>query len=138
MGGRGSGGGRGGGGRSGGGGGGANPSELRNKYENDNNAFRTEFMDKYHQMTDDELNRAYRSTQVQMNKARRNLDTELESFNKIREKFSNTDSKDKNFPKISDEFDRQVERVREARTLSDMKTQIHYLALNEKRNIRKK
>ena len=134
MGGRGSGG-----GRSGGGGGArANSSELKNKYENDNNAFRTEFMDKYHQMTDDELNKAYRSTQAQMNKARRNLDAELESFNKIREKFSNGDSNDKNFPKISDEFDRQVERVREARTLSDMKTQIHYLALNEKRNIRKK
>lgn len=134
MGGRGSGGGRGG----GGGGGGTNSSELRNKYENDNNSFRTEFMDKYHQMTDDELNKAYRSTQAQMNKARRNLDAELESFNKIREIFSNADSNDKNFPKISDEFDKQVERVKEARVLSDMRTQIHYIALNEKRNIRKK
>lgn len=94
MGGRGSGG-----GRSGGGGGSAraNSSELKNKYENDNNAFRTEFMDKYHQMTDDELNKVYKSTQAQMNKARRNLDAELESFNKIRKQFLN-------FKKIS--FDR--------------------------------
>lgn len=134
MGGRGSGG-----GRSGGGGGARmNASELTNKYENDNNAFRQEFMDKYHQMTDEELNKAYKSTQAQMNKARKKLDSELDSFNKIREKFNNTKETDKNFSKVSDEFDQQVERVRAARTQSDMKTQIHYLALNEKRNIRKK
>ena len=66
------------------------------------------------------------------------LDSELDSFNKIREKFNNTKETDKNFSKVSDEFDQQVERVRAARTQSDMKTQIHYLALNEKRNIRKK
>lgn len=139
MGGRGSGGGRGGRSAAGGGSGGAsaNNKELLNMYENDNNKFRQKYMDKYHSMSDEELNKAYRTTQVQMNQAKRKLDSELEKFNSIRKTFSETNEKNKNFSKISDEFDNQVAKVQNARLYSDMKTQIHYIALNEKRNIRK-
>ncbi|CCY24449.1 unknown [Brachyspira sp. CAG:484] len=132
-------GGRGSGGSRGGGGGSANTSlkNLLNTYENDNDTFRQKFMDKYHAMSDEELNKAYRTTQNQMNRARRKYDSELEKFNSIRKTFAETPENDKNFPKISAEFDNQIAIVQNARLHSNMRSQIHYIALNEKRNIRK-
>ena len=83
-------------------------------------------------------NLSYKSTQAQMNSAKKKLDSELEKFETIRKTFNDTSENDKNFSKISSEFDNQVKKVKSARLNSDMKSHIHYLALNEKRNIRKK
>lgn len=133
MGGRGSGGGRGGGGRSGGGGGGSasnNPPKLVNINQH--------FGEKFSQMTDKELNRAYINSRNLMNKEYAKVDFEQRKLSKMVDEFKGLSNDDPNINAKWDAIEKQTSILNEARSKSQLREKIHYLAVNEKNNVRGK
>lgn len=125
MGGRGSGG-----GRSGGGGGNAsnNPPRLVSMDQY--------FSEKYSQMTDKELNRAYINSRNLMNKEYAKVDFEQQKLSKMVDEFKSLPNDD---PKINEKWeaiDKQTSILNEARSKAQLREKIHYLAVNEKNNVR--
>lgn len=125
MGGRGSGGGRG-----GGGGASAKQNELGNK------TFDQVVKEKLANMTDDELKKTLVNTKNAMNKATANLAFEQNKLRKMNAEFENVKMFDSDYESKSAALEKQIAKVSEAQSFANARTQIHYLAVNEKYNVR--
>lgn len=124
MGGRGSGGSRGGGGAS------NNPPKLvnLNKY----------YKEQYAQMTDKELNKAYRNAQVLLKKEQAKVEFEQNKLSKMVEEFKAMPNKDPNLNQKWDAIDKQTSKLNDARARAEIRSQAYLLAVNEKYNVRAK
>lgn len=126
MGGRGSGG-----GRSGGGGGASNnPPKLINLKEY--------YKEKYSQMTDLELNRAYANAQIQLRKDQAKVLYEQKKLSKMVDEFRALSNDDPRVNTKWDAIEKQTSILDEARSKSDISSHAYFLAVNEKNNIRAK
>ena len=132
MGGRGSGGGKAGGGKASLGGA---FSDIR---ANNNKDFNEQVKSKLSEMTDKELSRAIVNTKNQMNNETVKLALEQNKLRKMNEDFKNVNMSDKDYESKSLALDKQISKVSEAQSRADIRTQIHYLAINEKYNVRDK
>lgn len=137
MGGRGSGG-----GRSGGGGGGSQLSKFTNKNidEIDPNSrqFNEAWQKEYSKMSDEELNRAYTSSRRAMRKANKEYDAEQDKLSKVLDDFRNVKESDSDYKTKSDALSKQMGNVDKARDRASIRQTVHYLAVNEKYNVRGK
>ena len=126
MGGRGSGGGK----SSGGGGASSTPPRLVsvNDY----------YKEKYSQMNDLELNRAYVNAQNLMKKEQAKVLYEQEKLSKMMEEFKALPANHPEVNKKWDAIDKQMSVLNDARSKSNIRSQAYLLAVNEKYNIRAK
>jgi len=139
MGGRGSGGGR------SGGGGGTAKSEL-SKFTNrdidliDVNSpkFKDAWIKEYSQMNDSDLNKAYKNSRQALNKANKNLKSERSKLKSIVDNFRNVKETDSDFKTKTDAMNKQMANVDRALNRVKVKETVHYLAVNEKFNVRGK
>ena len=129
MGGRGSGG-----GRSGGGGGASSQQDHEVKLRSLNDILK----EKYSQMTDLELNRAYANAQIQMNKEQAKFLHEQQKLTKMVDEFKAMSNDDPRLDKQWDAIDKQTSIMYDAKSRSEIKSQAFLLAVNEKYNIRAK
>ena len=132
MGGRGSGGGKAGGGKASLGGA---FSDIR---ANNNKDFNEQVKSKLSEMTDKELSRAIVNTKNQMNNETVKLALEQNKLRKMNEEFRKVNMSDKDYESKSLALEKQISKVSEAQSRADIRTQIHYLAINEKYNVRDK
>ena len=125
-------GGRGSGGAKSSGGGGASSTPPRLVSVNDY------YKEKYSQMNDLELNRAYVNAQNLMKKEQAKVLHEQEKLSKMMEEFK---ALPENHPEVNkkwDAIDKQMSVLNDARSKSNIRSQAYLLAVNEKYNIRAK
>lgn len=124
MGGRGSGGSRSGGGAS------ANPSRLIN--------MKDYYKEKYSQMTDAELKRAYTNAQNLMKKEQVKVEYEQEKLSKMVEEFKLLPNNAPNLNEKWDAIEKQTSILNNARSKADIRSSAFLLAVNERYNVREK
>ena len=125
MGGRGSGGSRGGG-------------SIGKNYNVNSRSFTDTVKDEMANLTDAELKKAITNTRNAMNRATANLVYEQNKLRKMNDEFRNVKMSDSDYESKSKALDKQIAKVSEAQSYASAKTQIHYLAINERNNIREK
>ena len=125
MGGRGSGGSRGGG-------------SIGKNYNINSRSFTDTVKDEMANLTDAELKKAITNTRNAMNRATANLVYEQNKLRKMNDEFRNVKMSDSDYESKSKALDKQIAKVSEAQSYASAKTQIHYLAINERNNIREK
>lgn len=133
MGGRGSGG-----GKSSGGGKASLGGAFSDIRTNNNKDFNEQVKSKLSEMTDKELSRAIVNTKNQMNNETVKLALEQNKLRKMNEEFRKVNMSDKDYESKSLALEKQISKVSEAQSRADIRTQIHYLAINEKYNVRDK
>ena len=125
MGGRGSGGSRGGG-------------SIGKNYNINSRSFTDTVKDEMANLTDAELKKAITNTRNAMNRATANLVYEQNKLRKMNDEFRNVKMSDSDYESKSKALDKQIAKVSEAQSYASAKTQIHYLAINERNNVREK
>ena len=125
MGGRGSGGSRGGG-------------SIGKNYNINSRSFTDTVKDEMANLTDAELKKAIVNTRNAMNRATANLVYEQNKLRKMNDEFRNVKMSDSDYESKSKALDKQIAKVSEAQSYASARTQIHYLAINERNNIREK
>ena len=125
MGGRGSGGSRGGG-------------SIGKNYNVNSRSFTDTVKDEMANLTDAELKKAITNTRNAMNRATANLVYEQNKLRKMNDEFRNVKMSDSDYESKSKALDKQIAKVSEAQSYASARTQIHYLAINERNNIREK
>ena len=125
MGGRGSGGSRGGG-------------SIGKNYNINSRSFTDTVKDEMANLTDAELKKAITNTRNAMNRATANLVYEQNKLRKMNDEFRNVKMSDSDYESKSKALDKQIAKVSEAQSYASARTQIHYLAINERNNIREK
>lgn len=125
MGGRGSGGSRGGG-------------SIGKNYNINSRSFTDTVKDKMANLTDAELKKAIVNTKNAMNRATANLAYEQSKLRKMTEEFRGVQMTDSDYESKSAALDKQIAKVSDAQSYANARTQIHYLAINERNNVREK
>ena len=125
MGGRGSGGSRGGG-------------NIGKNYNINSRSFTDTVKDEMANLTDAELKKAIVNTKNAMNRAAANLAYEQSKLRKMTEEFRGVQMTDSDYESKSAALDKQIAKVSDAQSYASARTQIHYLAINERNNVRKK
>ena len=125
MGGRGSGGSRGGG-------------SIGKNYNINSRSFTDTVKDKMANLTDAELKKAIVNTKNAMNRAAANLAYEQNKLRKMTEEFRGVQMTDSDYESKSAALDKQIAKVSDAQSYANARTQIHYLAINERNNVREK
>ena len=125
MGGRGSGGSRGGG-------------SIGKNYNINSRSFTDTVKDKMANLTDAELKKAIVNTKNAMNRAAANLAYEQNKLRKMTEEFRGVQMTDSDYESKSAALDKQIAKVSDAQSYASARTQIHYLAINERNNVREK
>lgn len=125
MGGRGSGGGRGGG-------------SIGKEYNVNSQSFTDTVKDKMANLSDAELKKAITNTRNAMNRAAANLAYEQNKLRKMTEEFRGVQMTDSDYESKSAALDKQIAKVSDAQSYASARTQIHYLAINERNNVREK
>ena len=125
MGGRGSGGSRGGG-------------SIGKNYNINSRSFTDTVKDEMANLTDAELKKAIVNTKNAMNRAAANLAYEQSKLRKMTEEFRGVQMTDSDYESKSAALDKQIAKVSDAQSYASARTQIHYLAINERNNVRKK
>ena len=125
MGGRGSGGSRGGG-------------SIGKNYNVNSRSFTDTVKDEMANLTDAELKKAITNTRNAMNRATANLVYEQNKLRKMNDEFRNVKMSDSDYESKLKALDKQIAKVSEAQSYASAKTQIHYLAINERNNVREK
>ena len=121
------------GGKSGGGGGASiKNNDVRLRSINDI------YQEKYSQMTDKELDRAYKNAQVLMNKEQAKVLYEQQKLSKMVDEFKKMKDTDPGVNEKWEAIDKQTSVLNDARSRLDIRTQAFYLAVNEKNNVRGK
>ena len=131
MGGRGSGGGK-------GGGLGGSRSDAAKKNEIDSRGFSKQIESKLSNMTDKELNRTIINSKNLMNKENAKLAFERNKLQKLNDEFKKLKDDDPRIDSKWNEIQKQMDKVSEQQSYANARTQIHYLAINEKYNVRDK
>lgn len=125
MGGRGSGGSRGGG-------------SIGKNYNINSRSFTDTVKDEMANLTDAELKKAIVNTKNAMNRATANLAYEQSKLRKMTEEFRSVQMTDSDYESKSAALDKQIAKVSDAQSYASARTQIHYLAINERNNVREK
>ena len=125
MGGRGSGGSRGGG-------------SIGKEYEVNSRGFTDTVKDKMANLSDAELKKTITNTKNAMNRAAANLAYEQNKLRKMTEEFRGVQMTDSDYESKSAALDKQIAKVSDAQSYASARTQIHYLAINERNNVREK
>ena len=125
MGGRGSGGSRGGG-------------SIGKNYNINSRSFTDTVKDEMANLTDAELKKAITNTRNAMNRAAANWAYEQNKLRKMNDEFRNVKMSDSDYESKSKALDKQIAKVSEAQSYASARTQIHYLAINERNNVREK
>ena len=125
MGGRGSGGSRGGG-------------SIGKNYNISSRSFTDTVKDEMANLTDAELKKAIVNTKNAMNRAAANLAYEQSKLRKMTEEFRGVQMTDSDYESKSAALDKQIAKVSDAQSYASARTQIHYLAINERNNVREK
>ena len=125
MGGRGSGGSRGGG-------------SIGKNYNVNSRSFTDTVKDEMANLTDAELKKAITNTRNAMNRAAANLAYEQNKLRKMNDEFRNVKMSDSDYESKSKALDKQIAKVSDAQSYASARTQIHYLAINERNNVREK
>ena len=125
MGGRGSGGSRGGG-------------SIGKNYNINSRSFTDTVKDEMANLTDAELKKAIVNTKNAMNRAAANLAYEQSKLRKMTEEFRGVQMTDSDYESKSTALDKQIAKVSDAQSYASARTQIHYLAINERNNVREK
>jgi len=125
MGGRGSGGSRGGG-------------SIGKNYNINSRSFTDTVKDEMANLTDAELKKAIVNTKNAMNRAAANLAYEQNKLRKMTEEFRGVQMTDSDYESKSAALDKQITKVSDAQSYASARTQIHYLAINERNNVREK
>jgi len=125
MGGRGSGGSRGGG-------------SIGKNYNINSRSFTDTVKDEMANLTDAELKKAIVNTKNAMNRAAANLAYEQNKLRKMTEEFRGVQMTDSDYESKSAALDKQIAKVSDAQSYASARTQIHYLAINERNNVREK
>ena len=125
MGGRGSGGSRGGG-------------SIGKNYNINSRSFTDTVKDEMANLTDAELKKAIVNTKNAMNRATANLAYEQNKLRKMTEDFRGVQMTDSDYESKSAALDKQIAKVSDAQSYASARTQIHYLAINERNNVREK
>ena len=125
MGGRGSGGSRGGG-------------NIGKNYNINSRSFTDTVKDEMANLTDAELKKAIVNTRNAMNRAAANLAYEQSKLRKMTEEFRGVQMTDSDYESKSAALDKQIAKVSDAQSYASARTQIHYLAINERNNVREK
>ncbi len=136
MGGRGSGGGR----NSGGNGG--SLSKFTNKsidlINPNSKDFNQSWQNEYSKMSDSDLNRAYKNSKQNLNKEYKNLEREQSKLKSILDNFKITKETDFDYKAKSDAINKQMSNVDRALNRVKVRETVHYLAVNERYNVRGK
>ena len=125
MGGRGSGGSRGGG-------------SIGKNYNINSRSFTDTVKDEMANLTDAELKKAIVNTKNAMNRATANLILEQNKLRKMTEEFRGVQMTDSDYESKSAALDKQIAKVSDAQSYASARAQIHYLAINERNNVREK
>ena len=125
MGGRGSGGSRGGG-------------SIGKNYNINSRSFTDTVKDEMANLTDAELKKAIVNTKNAMNRATATLAYEQSKLRKMTEEFRGVQMTDSDYESKSAALDKQIAKVSDAQSYANARTQIHYLAINERNNVREK
>ena len=125
MGGRGSGGSRGGG-------------SIGKNYNVNSRSFTDTVKDEMANLTDAELKKAITNTRNAMNRAAANWAYEQNKLRKMNDEFRNVKMSDSDYESKSKALDKQIAKVSDAQSYASARTQIHYLAINERNNVREK
>ena len=125
MGGRGSGGSRGGG-------------SIGKNYNINSRSFTDTVKDEMANLTDAELKKTIVNTRNAMNRAAANLAYEQNILRKMTEEFRGVEMADSDYESKSAALDKQIAKVSDAQSYASARTQIHYLAINERNNVREK
>ena len=125
MGGRGSGGSRGGG-------------SIGKNYNISSRSFTDTVKDEMANLTDAELKKAIVNTKNAMNRAAANLAYEQNKLRKMTEEFRGVQMTDSDYESKSAALDKQIAKVSDAQSYASARAQIHYLAINERNNVREK
>lgn len=125
MGGRGSGGSRGG-------------VSIGKNYNINSRSFTDTVKDEMANLTDAELKKAIVNTKNAMNRATANLILEQNKLRKMTEEFRGVQMTDSDYESKSAALDKQIAKVSDAQSYASARTQIHYLAINERNNVREK
>ena len=125
MGGRGSGGSRGGG-------------SVGKNYNINSRSFTDTVKDEMANLTDAELKKAIVNTKNAMNRAAANLAYEQNKLRKMTEEFRGVQMTDSDYESKSAALDKQIAKVSDAQSYASARAQIHYLAINERNNVREK
>ena len=125
MGGRGSGGSRGGG-------------SIGKNYNINSRSFTDTVKDEMANLTDAELKKTIVNTRNAMNRTAANLAYEQNILRKMTEEFRGVQMTDSDYESKSAALDKQIAKVSDVQSYASARTQIHYLAINERNNVREK
>ena len=111
---------------------------IGKNYNVNSRSFTDTVKDEMANLTDAELKKAITNTRNAMNRATANLVYEQNKLRKMNDEFRNVKMSDSDYESKSKALDKQIAKVSEAQSYASAKTQIHYLAINERNNIREK
>ncbi len=111
---------------------------IGKNYNVNSRSFTDTVKDEMANLTDAELKKAITNTRNAMNRATANLVYEQNKLRKMNDEFRNVKMTDSDYESKSKALDKQIAKVSEAQSYASARTQIHYLAINERNNIREK
>ena len=111
---------------------------IGKNYNVNSRSFTDTVKDEMANLTDAELKKAITNTRNAMNRATANLVYEQNKLRKMNDEFRNVKMSDSDYASKSKALDKQIAKVSEAQSYASARTQIHYLAINERNNIREK
>ena len=111
---------------------------IGKNYNVNSRSFTETVKDEMAKLTDAELKKAITNTRNAMNRATANLVYEQNKLRKMNDEFRNVKMSDSDYESKSKALDKQITKVSEAQSYASARTQIHYLAINERNNIREK
>ena len=111
---------------------------IGKNYNVNSRSFTDTVKDEMANLTDAELKKAITNTRNAMNRAAANWAYEQNKLRKMNDEFRNVKMSDSDYESKSKALDKQIAKVSEAQSYASARTQIHYLAINERNNIREK
>ena len=111
---------------------------IGKNYNVNSRSFTDTVKDEMANLTDAKLKKAITNTRNAMNRATANLVYEQNKLRKMNDEFRNVKMSDSDYESKSKALDKQIAKVSEAQSYASAKTQIHYLAINERNNVREK
>lgn len=111
---------------------------IGKNYNVNSRSFTDTVKDEMANLTDAELKKAITNTRNAMNRATANLVYEQNKLRKMNDEFRNVKMSDSDYESKSKALDKQIAKVSDAQSYASARTQIHYLAINERNNIREK
>lgn len=117
---------------------GSSVSNAAKQNEIDSKGFSKQIQEKLANMTDKELNRTIINSKNLMNNENAKLAFERNKLQKLNDEFKKLKDDDPRIDSKWNEIQKQMDKVSEQQSYANARTQIHYLAINEKYNVRDK